>query len=571
MDCGTTFTLNVKARDSGSDVSYPITNTYTTPSCPSGVAPSNTAPPQLSGSPTATVNGQSGSTLNATNGSWTGSPTGYAYQWYDCDAVGNNCSSISGATSSSYAPAATDLGDTEYVAVTANNTSGNTTADSALSPAIGVPTWAPASTANIWVNTSAGSCTRNASPATYSSGAACGSFQSAYAIAHCGDTIEIEPGSYDTQDLNDVSGLDSCTSPILIEGASTGSPPVIGSVLSSEPAQTGAVGASNYILEGIDQTASSCTADGNVGCDEVFLAGGQNVVLNQIGGGSVGLFGDEHVLVEDSNFGPCFAGTPTTGDCTNNMKIDSDWTNCPDGGLACPTSNITYRNDTFQKFLANNSDTDLDHFECLFLRGGNEIMIDADHFDVCQLHAIFDQPTDGAPADTIIQNNWIDETTNSVLTSPYYDTTYNSGDANAQGIEFAGNGITGTTIRYNTLEQHTSILQTGGTVTSGSDDYIYGNIAGLNSGCIANVTYGYNIFLTGQTTCAGTDATVSSLPLVDQAYGAEDFHLTCGSTAEGFVTATSSGYTLAYDKDLAWRTAAGPREAGAESEANCGS
>src|SRR5207244_5074393 len=58
-------------------------------------APVNTGLPVVSGS---AVQGQ---TLSASTGSWSNSPTGYAYQWRDCDGSGGSCVDIAGATSSS--------------------------------------------------------------------------------------------------------------------------------------------------------------------------------------------------------------------------------------------------------------------------------------------------------------------------------------------------------------------------------------------------------------------------------------------------------------------------------------
>jgi acid phosphatase type 7 len=81
--------------------------------------PSNTALPTISGS---VVVGQ---TLTASPGSWTNSPTSYAYQWLQCDSSGANCVAISGATGSTYVLVRADLGKTIRVTVIASNDAGS--------------------------------------------------------------------------------------------------------------------------------------------------------------------------------------------------------------------------------------------------------------------------------------------------------------------------------------------------------------------------------------------------------------------------------------------------------------
>jgi Glycosyl hydrolases family 18 len=88
-------------------------------------APSNTAVPVVSGT------AQEGDTLTTSNGSWNGSPTSYSYKWEDCNSSGASCSAISGATSSTYVLAASDVGDTVRAVVTATNAGGSTPATSA--------------------------------------------------------------------------------------------------------------------------------------------------------------------------------------------------------------------------------------------------------------------------------------------------------------------------------------------------------------------------------------------------------------------------------------------------------
>ena len=99
------------------------TNTITS-SSGSG-APANTALPTISGTAT------QGQTLAATNGTWTGAATiTYAYQWQRCDTNGNNCSSISGATSASRTLASDDSGHRLRIKVTATNSQGSASATS---------------------------------------------------------------------------------------------------------------------------------------------------------------------------------------------------------------------------------------------------------------------------------------------------------------------------------------------------------------------------------------------------------------------------------------------------------
>jgi hypothetical protein len=95
------------------------------PASAAPTAPANSAPPSVAG--TAEV----AQTLTAGVGSWSGSPTSYAYQWKRCDAAGASCAAIAGATSKAYVVQSGDLGATLRVAVTASNSAGSATASSA--------------------------------------------------------------------------------------------------------------------------------------------------------------------------------------------------------------------------------------------------------------------------------------------------------------------------------------------------------------------------------------------------------------------------------------------------------
>ena len=88
--------------------------------------PDNTQEPRVSGS--ATV----GSTLSASQGSWNGSPTSYAYQWVRCPRDGGlpsgaDCAAIGGATTAKYVVASADVDRRLRVRVTASNADGSKT------------------------------------------------------------------------------------------------------------------------------------------------------------------------------------------------------------------------------------------------------------------------------------------------------------------------------------------------------------------------------------------------------------------------------------------------------------
>ena len=65
-----------------------------------------------------------GATLTEEHGTWTNSPSSYAYQWERCDALGFGCLPIKGATHQTYVPEAADLGSLLVVQETASNVTG---------------------------------------------------------------------------------------------------------------------------------------------------------------------------------------------------------------------------------------------------------------------------------------------------------------------------------------------------------------------------------------------------------------------------------------------------------------
>jgi hypothetical protein len=88
-------------------------------------APANTSRPTISGTPAP------GNGLQASRGTWTGEqPITFGFRWIRCDAQGNSCGDISGATDNEYVVQSADLGRTLRVRVAARNDVGTRTATS---------------------------------------------------------------------------------------------------------------------------------------------------------------------------------------------------------------------------------------------------------------------------------------------------------------------------------------------------------------------------------------------------------------------------------------------------------
>ena len=94
--------------------------------------PANVEPPVISG--TAAV----GNRLTASSGEWVGTkPITYAYQWLRCNAQGESCAQIRGATDNEYTVVEADVDRTLRVNVTAENARGRTSKRSAPTGVVG--------------------------------------------------------------------------------------------------------------------------------------------------------------------------------------------------------------------------------------------------------------------------------------------------------------------------------------------------------------------------------------------------------------------------------------------------
>jgi polysaccharide biosynthesis protein PslG len=202
-DAGSTMRVVVTATNKNGTASATSNPTpvVTAPSAPPPVAaPTNTAPPSISGT------AQQGQSLNASTGTWSGSPTSYAYQWSRCSSTGGSCASVSGATAQTYALGSADVGATMRVAVTASNSGGSASASSAASGVVAASTSVPVNTAlpaisgttQVGQTLASSTGTWSGSPSSYayqwtrcdSTGAACANITGATAASYALTTTD---------------------------------------------------------------------------------------------------------------------------------------------------------------------------------------------------------------------------------------------------------------------------------------------------------------------------------------------------------------------------------------------
>jgi RHS repeat-associated protein len=97
----------------------------------SATIPVNTVAPSITGI------AQEARTLVAGNGTWLNDPDVFAYRWRRCNSSGGACEDVPGAIGHLYIPGRDDVGRTIRVRVTATNSGGSESADSAASNPIG--------------------------------------------------------------------------------------------------------------------------------------------------------------------------------------------------------------------------------------------------------------------------------------------------------------------------------------------------------------------------------------------------------------------------------------------------
>jgi thermitase len=147
-------------------------NAYKAVTALAGGGASTITSPSNSTLPTITGTAQEGQTLTATAGTWSGSPTSYAYQWQRCDTAGTTCAAVPGANSTTYVVTSADNSSTLRVLVTATNSGGSSSAPSAATAVVQAaatasPSPSPSPTSTSQVMTFGGSLSQKTTSRTF--------------------------------------------------------------------------------------------------------------------------------------------------------------------------------------------------------------------------------------------------------------------------------------------------------------------------------------------------------------------------------------------------------------------
>lgn len=391
-----------------------------------------------------------------------------------------------------------------------------------------LPAVAAAQTANLWIDTNGGTCTRQGTPASYSDAAACASIQAALAACTAGDTIRMKTGTYGDQTITATKTAPGCT--VIAESATT-----VGNLLT---------GGAWYEIQNIN---------GATGISWEQTAGANNITCRNCN------FTGSHAY--EWGQGPAvFLGESGTSNISwiGGSLRDFSCTNCNSGlFIRGPnSSNLLVEGVTFDN--VRNAGGNVNHFEVIRIDGSiNGFSLKRSTFtnNYASSSTIFMSNFEGAKPDNLLfENNFFGENGNG-----YPDASFHF-NANFQNSSTCSNW----TFRYNTfkapiemdpLSNPTDMSCQGGTF---SNVVWVGNLFPRGASCRGN-TFRYNVgYGSAGSACSGTGNSVTTTAAVALG-GAGGFYLQSGSSAIG--AGGSGADCIAVDHDN--NTRSSPCDAGA--------
>jgi hypothetical protein len=398
------------------------------------------------------------------------------------------------------------------------------------------------STANVWIDSDGGSCTRSVSASIYDSAAACSSMQAAMTAAQGGDTVIIKSGTYPAQSITSGTKLS-----VVSFYAENYTPAVNAADAYSA---TTSVYVSSLALDGVDKIhiygVQATPAPDNSRTDaHLTYAHGGNLDICYTGCSSTattdilvdGFHGRNffgrvtNVVIDHASFGGWDACYDTAGNhlAAGNSGTEDGfrfWTGT--GGSPTPTDSVL-RNSVIHDIIMGVNDSEESnvctfgssqgpHADCMQNNGGAGITIENNIFFNCPSSDIQWNPFSGAGIGSqIIQNNYfggISGTGNGTVLGAQSGGTYD-----CSGIVDRNNFYNGVGINYESAG-----------CTNG-DMEIYGNIFTAGGFSAQNANYHDNVF--------------ESLPLGTNAISCTPSFVSAPQSAPDWLAITTPNFHLA--------------------------
>ena len=582
LACGTSYTLGVAAVDAAGNVSGIATVAQSTSSCGADTTPPSTP----AGLATSAV-GQTSITLG-----WTASTDNIAVAGYSLSRGGTQVGTTAG---TNYTFSGLTCGTSYTLSVDGFDAAGNHSAPASISGVTSACGTTPG-TANLWVDTNGGTCTRSSTAVAYVDPAGCGSVNAAYQAASPGDVVLWKGGTYGKQTIGVSASKTNAASDVTVQTAPgeqvtlTADLEILGSHLIISGASSSDRSIKNphhtLFIDGISNPGSGAgVADTVTGPNRT-----NHVIVRYYAGANFQIGPGTDITVDNNDWGPsvaCNAAYPS-GQTENQVTWSGNWPG------TVPT-NITVSNSLIHDMQTDNAVSC--HSGGLIIQSFNGLTISGNKFYRNIIYNTeFDEFT-GSQSVTglLMENNWYgppvgtNDHTNG--TNPAFG---DQGQADVQ-VKWNGHAANNWLVRYNSFSQgfapewggappsYTNfrvIANVGGTITSGG--WLFCKSFGK-----AGVTYAYNVMRgfyngsspggnpgcggsgavnLGTTNYSGSEYNYSALPFVAGSSQNPNLHLSGapGSTgADNVVVLGTGDYALASDIDGDARPRDPNRDAGA--------
>ncbi len=430
--------------------------------------------PEIVTRPLITGAALTGETLKVSTGTWTGSPSSFAYQWQDCNSAGAACANIAGASASSYKLKGSDVGHTVRAVVSAENEAGSSAASSGATALVS----APSSGEALFLSPSG----KDSSPCTQAQ--PCLSMGHAYEKASAGQSVQMLAGSYPSQTISGASKAGSAH--VLFAPAPGASVTLTGTIY---------VFASHVTIEGMSVkdvvTGNYDQSPGRPNPTDVSLLNltGRNFEIDSA----------TNVTVEGGSWGPASAcGGPYGG---NNNSIRQT---IP----AVAPENILI-NDTIIHDVQSYDLVEC-HIEGLAIFAGNHVTVSNSKFYGNSIYDVFIQANSGGkPNNVTITRNWM---ANAVDNSAANGHPKGYGNGIVLGSEISAN-LTLAANRFNGPVN----INDDGSISSYSNTSVLENFGAMPysgypcASVLKGVTWSKNVWQNDK--CGASDVNLLGLPL----------------------------------------------------------